>query len=230
MPECQYCLAGSAQIAARSPAHKIKYLTDQGAYIQDGQILISDQTICSVSEVGLVGEHNLENICAAITAAWPYTQNIAAVKNAVTSFTGLPHRLEFVAEVNGVKFYDDSIATNEGSVRAAVKSFEQPKILIMGGAGKGVRLASLFNQLAQENVKKLILLGELADSFASLAKENGIKYQIIRGTMREVVQAAYNAAEVGEVVLLSPAATSYDMFKNYKERGDRFKDAVKALA
>lgn len=226
----------SELIAQKSPGTKLKYMTTTGANIvvlneAEGakSIVINGNKICSTNEVGLIGEHNLENICAAVTTAWNYTQDIPAIKQTITGFTGLPHRLEFVRKLNGIKFYDDSIATNEGSVLAALASFEQPKVVIMGGAGKGTDASSLFSKLPQKAIKKLILLGELANSFAKLAQENGIDYEIVSGSMADVVQAAFNASDSGDVVLLSPAATSYDMFKNYKERGDHFKAAVKAL-
>lgn len=225
-PTNQYALG----IANRASSTKVHFMTREGAYVENNVIYIEGIKLCSIDEVGLIGAHNLENICAAITAAWKYTHDTRAVISGITQFKGLPHRLEFVKEINNIRFYNDSIATNEGSVIAALSSFSQPKIVVMGGAGKNVDLSGMFKKMPNYNVKKLILLGELSDSFASFAENASLNYEKVDGGMDKVVKAAFSSAAPGDVVLLSPGATSYDMFRNYAERGDAFKQAVLELS
>lgn len=221
----------SADIASKSSAKKLPYMVDQTAHIEDENIIIDGQDICSIKEVGLIGAHNLENICAAITAAWQYTNDVPAIKKAVTTFKGLPHRLEFVAEKNNVRFYDDSQATGVGSCLAALRSFSAPTTLILGGSDKGADMSTVINEL--DPVKHhVILIGQSSDSLASKLKERSFTKYINLGletTMKRAVEEAYKYTPLGGVVLLSPAHASFGMFKNYQDRGDQFKTAVKNL-
>ena len=123
----------TAEIAAQTTARKKKFLTLEGAYVEGQDIMIDGQVVCRTSDIGLIGAHNLENVCAAITATWRYTQDIKATSQAVTQFKGLPHRLEFVDEVRGVEYYNDSFSSAPGATIAAIRSFDQPIVLICGG-------------------------------------------------------------------------------------------------
>src|SRR5690606_28857587 len=105
----------SAQIARTSPAHKKQYFTPSGAYVEGGQIICGDIAVAKVGDIALIGEHNLENICAALTACWNYTKDVLAVQKALKVFKGLPHRLEFVRELSGVKYYNDSFSSAPGA-------------------------------------------------------------------------------------------------------------------
>lgn len=223
----------TAQVVALSNAgQKIRYQTQEGCYVQDKDIVISGKRICSVSEVGLLGEHNLENICAAITAAWQYTQDTEAVKRAVVSFTGLPHRLEFVAEKNGIKYYDDSQATGPTSTIAALRAFKQPVTLILGGSDKGLDSSAVIEEL-DPGKHTVLLIGALAGTLEERLKQRQFSnYQNLGQniTMKSIVEAAAKTAQPGSVVLLSPAHASFDMFANYQDRGEQFKRAVLELA
>lgn len=222
----------SAEIAAQAPARKMKYLTPEGAYVKDDQIMIEEIVICSTNEVGLVGAHNLENICAAITAAWHYTQDLDAIKSAVTSFKGLPHRLEFVREVNGVKYYNDSFSSAPGATIAAIRSFQEPEVLICGGFDRGLDYTELAQAIAeQQNIKKIVLIGQTKQAIAErFTAARFTKYQLLETVdMNEVVQAAKKEAKPGDVVILSPGCASFDMFKDFKDRGEQFKQIVEAL-
>lgn len=179
----------------------------------------------------LRGEHNKENISAAIAVAKiigvPFEETVA-------NFKGLEHRLEEVRTVNGVTFYNDSFSTVPETAIAAIKAFHEPEIIILGGSEKGSDFTKLGKTIAQaSNIKAVILIGLMTERIEKAIKnadpENKVK--IIKGSknMDEIVKTAYNNAISGNVVLLSPACASFDMFQSYKDRGQQFKDAVNLL-
>lgn len=180
----------------------------------------------------LPGRHNLQNFAAAAAAAKLAGASEDSVLDAIFTFRGLPHRLEFVAEKNGVKYYDDSKSTTPESTMAAISSFSEPIVLILGGVDKGVDYSKLVDFVKKSNVKKVIGLGALGKNFAG-----ELKGVYIQGSMVEVVKNAAALAEPGDVVLLSPAAASYDVknpqiftgFKNAEDRGEQFQAVVKSL-
>lgn len=223
----------SQQIADVSPAkNKKRYLTPEAAYIKNSDIVIDDQAICKTSEVGLPGGHNLENICAAITAVWKYTQNTEALKKAIIEFRGLEHRLEKVRTVGGVTFYNDSFSSAPAAAIAAMKAFDKPEIVILGGYDKGGDYSSLANVVAQQkNIKQILLIGQNKNKIAAELSQVGFdKYAIIETVnFEDIVKAAYKMAESGDIVLLSPASASFGMFKNFYERGNQFKEIVHKL-
>lgn len=214
-----------------SNALKIPFMSDHGANIVGDEIIIEGKKICKVEEVGLLGAHNLENICAAITASWQYTQDLAAIKSAVTSFKGLPHRLEFVRNINGVKYYDDSQATGVGSCLAAIRAFHVPTVLILGGSDKGVDVSSVVSELDPAR-HSVVLIGQASDMLEHQLNDRDFRnYKKLgqRVTMSEIVKAAQDLSQKDGVVLLSPAHASFDMFKSYEDRGEQFKQAVRDL-
>jgi UDP-N-acetylmuramoylalanine--D-glutamate ligase len=230
-------LSGNADteaLATLGEGTKTPYTKRPGAYVEHGYIVIDDQKICRIEDIGVVGPHNVDNACAAVTAAWHLTQDVPAIAEALKQFAGLEHRLKFVAEVKKVSYYDDSIATTPGSVMAALNSFRQPKILIMGGSDKGVDFAGLAQAIREHNVKKVISIGKMRTKIADELTWAGYPTDQIelfdeKSTMSQIVVAAQKAAKPGDVVILSPACASYDMFKNYKDRGQQFIAAVKSL-
>jgi len=155
-----------------------------------------------------------------------------AIKTGLANFHGLPHRLKLVGEVGGVKFYDDSIATTPGSAIAAVKSFDEPKILILGGHDKGADYSPLGEAIEQSNIRQIFAIGA---NRAKVAEQISTKTttpirQLDSQKMSEIVQIISQTAESGDVVILSPAAASFDMFHDYKDRGEQFIAAVKELS
>ncbi len=177
----------------------------------------------------LIGEHNQENIAA----AWAATEIVgvlpAIAKRAVANFQGLEHRLELVREKNGVRFYDDSFATNPDSTIIAIKSFREPIILLAGGADKGNDFTSLAEVICKQPVKAVILFeGEASPRLKdSLLLAGYPSEQIfLASSMIEAMRLAKKCATTGDVVLLSPACASFGLFQNYKERGNLFKQAV----
>ncbi|MFH1624243.1 MAG: UDP-N-acetylmuramoyl-L-alanine--D-glutamate ligase [Pseudomonadota bacterium] len=172
------------------------------------------------------GVHNIDNIMAAIAAAEICGCNPEDIEQAVSNFVGLPHRLEFVEEIYGVNFYNDSKATNVGAVQKSLESFDRPIILIAGGRDKGTGYDGL-KDLVKKRVKQLILIGEAREViFSSLG---ALTLSVRADTLREAVELAWSKSSRGDVVLLSPACSSYDMFRDYQERGDTFKAVVREL-
>jgi UDP-N-acetylmuramoylalanine--D-glutamate ligase len=181
----------------------------------------------SISETPLKGIHNVENMMAALTAARIFGCSKKAIQDVLNRFKGLEHRLEFVRELEGVRFYNDSKGTNVGSVVKSLQSFSEPIILIAGGKDKNGDLSPL-KELIRERVKHLILMGEAKERMAR--ELGGQTDTIVAQTMEEAVSLAHQKAIGGEVVLLSPACSSFDMFKDYKERGRVFKEVVLRLS
>jgi UDP-N-acetylmuramoylalanine--D-glutamate ligase len=222
----------ASTIAASSDAHKIPIQTGESVHVADGYFCNGGEIICSTENLKLPGAHNQDNACAAIAAIWPYVQDGRVIAEGMKDFTGLPHRLKFTREVNGVKYYDDSIATTAGSAIAAMKSFSEPKIIILGGASKGeVDYEALTLAAAKSNVKKVLLIGEQASKIQKPFEKYGVMYENLGSNimMTQVVQRAFELATPNDVVLLSPAHASYDMFNNYADRGDQFVQAVNEL-
>ncbi|MDL2235029.1 UDP-N-acetylmuramoyl-L-alanine--D-glutamate ligase [Christensenellaceae bacterium OttesenSCG-928-L17] len=212
----------SEEIATTSKAHKLTYPTEQYEDILDA--------------LTLPGPHNRRNAEAAILAAKCLgVADGATLRNGLKSFTGLPHRLKLIREVNGVQYYDDSISTTPGSAIAAIRAFpDSPKTLILGGSSKNANFTELANAVKHGNVKKLILVGPEADKIQATldATDSLVSVDRIEDTpydMSFVVQLAAKDAAPGDVVLLSPAAASFDSFNNYIERGEAFIRAVEAL-
>lgn len=233
-----------------------------GSYYQGGWIYLKqndkEYKICSRKNIKLLGEHNLENITAATTASAVAGASIDDIQKAIASFGGLEHRLEYSGKVKGVKYYNDSFSTTPDTTIAAINSFDQPTILIAGGSDKGADFTLLAQEIMDNKIKALILIGLMSENIlASLLKlkikkaqcqikqfdykdvkkidrfikQKGYCLSVIRNcqSMPQVVRVASQLAESGDVVLLSPACASFGMFKNYKERGMLFKQEVKNL-
>lgn len=224
----------SRQIAMHGSGKKVRYDTpeDEGVYIKENTFFVQNDPICSVDTLQVVGRHNVENACAAITAVLaldPDTEK-NAIEKGLAAFSGLPHRLKLAGEANGVRYYDDSIATTPGSAEAAIKSFAEPKVLILGGSDKGADYHSVV-ELCRETSTRVITLGETGSRIAELCKEAGVEVKDTgKSGMETVVETARAWAKPGDIVILSPAAASFDMFKNYQDRGEQFIAAVKNLS
>jgi len=222
----------ATEIAQASAAQKVGYPSEDAAHSRDGAFYYGTQYICPTTSLSIKGEHNQQNALAAIDAVWDYTQDIAAIEAGLRAFQGLPHRLAYVATVNGVDYFDDSIATTPTSAIAALRAFaEKPKVIILGGSYKG----SDFNELAKELTRhqvRAILIGDEAQKIAAACDENGFAdYEIIQNATADAfTKRAAELASPGGVVLLSPASASFGLFKNYVDRGEQFIAAVKNLS
>lgn len=231
----------SSDLAQLSQGRKVPYAVGQstagnrqdeaGAYIKGGQIWMDKIPICSTGEVRLLGRHNLENVCAAVAATWPVVQDPAPIKRAIAAFTGLPHRLESVGEVGGVRYIDDSFSVVPDAAMAAIRSFAEPKVVVLGGSDKGAEFEALARTVKDSNVKACLVIGEVAPKIAAALDAAGFSdYVTGLSDMPGVLRAAAVAAAPGDVVLLSPGCASFGLFRDYKDRGERFKAAVSALA
>lgn len=198
-----------------------------GAYYFENQIIFNKdgelEFAFDVNEIQIKGEHNIANAMAVVCAAKILKFDNEKIKNALSTFKGVEHRLELVREIDGVKFINDSKATNVDSVWYALRSFEAPIFLILGGQDKG----NDYNQikdLVNEKVQKIYAIGSSADKVFNFFHKI-VKVEV-KGTLEECVIAANNEARENEIVLLSPACASFDMFDNYEQRGKVFKEAV----
>jgi UDP-N-acetylmuramoylalanine--D-glutamate ligase len=217
-------------IKARKYYFNAKKNIEAGAVINCKSVFIeteSHKTLeIDLNKSSLEGKHNYENIAAAALSSLAAGANIEGIKTAVEKFKGLPHRLEYVATVGGIKYFDDSKATNTGAVIRALQTFETPVILIMGGRDKGGDYGVL-EKYIRKHVKLIVVAGEASEKIIS---ELGGILPIIRAdSLNEAVLESQKSASSGDTVLLSPACSSFDMFENYHMRGEAFQHAVKNL-
>ena len=176
-------------------------------------------------EIPLAGAHNVQNVMAALLAAYAVGCETAALREGVMSFTAMPHRLQPVDEIDGVLYVDDSKSTNPSSVVAALQAYDRPIVLIAGGRAKGTDFVEM-GVATRQRAKALVVIGEAADAIAETAK--GVE-TVRAGTIIEAVQKARGLAASGDVVLLSPGCASFDMFRSAEDRGEQFTAAVHAL-
>ncbi|MBI5789529.1 MAG: UDP-N-acetylmuramoyl-L-alanine--D-glutamate ligase [Candidatus Schekmanbacteria bacterium] len=203
----------------------------EGIMVRGGRIMIKweglSSEICSIDDLGIQGTHNVENALAASAAAVICGMSSPLIKKVLAGFQPLEHRMEFVTYFNGITFINDSKGTNIGAVFKSLDSFDQPIVLIAGGKDKGGDFSSL-EELVKERVRNVVLIGEATAKF----KEDlpAVQDKLHEAdTMQNAVRKAFALAQKGDVVLLSPACASFDMFENYEERGRIFKAAVKNL-
>lgn len=234
----------SILFADETPAQALFYSrytsVDQGCFVEhrlgEDQLILrlpnkDEEVVAPVSSIKLVGQYNHENVTAAITASSLAGASVNSIREALSDFTGLNHRLELVAEKFGVRYYDDSKSTTPDSTAAAILSFSQPITLILGGVTKGADYAELVEQIKSSTVRAIVLIGKSTPEMKQLLDDHQVSQAVVYGgsTMQEIVEQAAALSEEGGVVLLSPAAASFDMFNNAEDRGDQFKAAVAKL-
>jgi UDP-N-acetylmuramoylalanine--D-glutamate ligase len=203
----------------------------RGAFVRDGHIIFRDAEdeteIMPLSEISLKGSHNVENVLAAASVGMLMRCTSAQIRTAIREFKAVEHRLEYVATVRGVEFYNDSKATNVDATIKAIESFPANIHLILGGKDKGSDY-SVLNELLRERVKAVYTIGAAAEKIESQIK--GTVEIIHAETLDAAVKRAAKTAEPGDIVLLAPACASFDQFQNYEHRGKAFKEIVKTLA
>jgi UDP-N-acetylmuramoylalanine--D-glutamate ligase len=206
-----------------------------GAWVREGNILFRDhhgqREIMEVAEIPLKGAHNLENVLAAVCAGALMGCAPEKIRQAVRDFKAVEHRLEFVATIRGVDYYNDSKATNVDATIKALESFPASIHLILGGKDKGSDY-SMLNDLLRQRVKRVYTIGAAAGKIESqiVSSQSGGVEVVHAETLENALRKANAVAEAGDVVLLAPACASFDQFKNYEERGRRFKEIVHSLA
>lgn len=206
---------------------------EQGIFIDNGNFIIKwngqEQRVCNIKEMHLFGGHNEENIMAAIACGYFAGVSVKDMADVLRNFQGIEHRIEYVATIDGVKYYNDSKATNTDSTIKALEAFVDGHIILLaGGHDKMTELEPMMS-LVSKKTDLLILLGEARERFYQAAITCGVKNIVLADSFEDAVRKAYNMAKEPQIVLLSPACSSYDMFKNYPERGRRFKELVKSL-
>ncbi len=202
-----------------------------GAWIADGQLWAccpeeQPLAVCPVDDIPLRGQHNWSNVAAAVAGALAFGAPASGFAAAIRSFAGLPHRLEYVAECEGVTYYNDSLATTVDAACAAIRAFDAPLLLIAGGASKGADFSALGTAVAAAKVRAVLLIGQEAPRIAAAARQAGAIVQCCRD-LAQALDRARALAQAGDVVLLSPACASFDQFASYAERGDLFKRLVR---
>lgn len=202
----------------------VKYFSSSneinGAYLKDNGIYYFDEKVADYDKICLIGKHNYENIMAAILAVKEFDVSSESIRKVLSSFTGVEHRLEFVAEVDGRKFYNDTEATNIKCCQIALSSFDKPTILFLGGYERGQDFNELSNYIS--NVKSIVSLGECRNRVKEFGDNMNIPTYETE-TLKEAFDKAWEISERGDVLLLSPASASWDQYKQCEDRGDEFK-------
>ncbi|MGY0373597.1 UDP-N-acetylmuramoyl-L-alanine--D-glutamate ligase [Clostridium sp. JNZ J1-5] len=222
-------IANSNEAKGRIMEFSIKEEIKDGAYFKDNELMLLGKHVCQLEEVKLKGMHNVENLLAAFCLV-SEDVSIDVMREIAISFSGVEHRCEFVRELNGVKYYNDSIASSPTRTLAGLKAFEKPVILIAGGYDKHIP----FEPLAEEGydkIKYLILLGatkeKIKEAFDKVMADKNIELPIIAvNNFEEAVYKAKEIAKKGDIVTLSPACASFDMFPNFEVRGNKYKEIV----
>lgn len=203
-----------------------------GLYLKGEEIYAASdgnaQLVCNVNELNLLGKHNYENVMAATGIALSYGVPLAKIKEVLVRFTAVEHRIEYVTEVNGVKYYNDSKGTNPDAAIQGIRAMNRPTCLIGGGYDKQSEFDEWIDAF-DGKVKKLVLIGATAQKIADTCERMGFTDYVFADSLQEAVDICYATAVSGDAVLLSPACASWGMFDNYEQRGRMFKDMVKNL-
>ena len=220
-----------AKVLYFSSAHKL----EQGIYLDHNAIIYKPEVdqegveVCNVSELQILGVHNYENVMAAVAMAASYGVDMDIIRATVKAFKGVEHRIEFVAEKNGVAYYNDSKGTNPDAAIKGIQAMVRPTILIGGGYDK----QSDFHEWIRSfdgKVRYLVLIGATKEQIKKEAEECGFTNCILKETFEEAMETCVELARPGDAVLLSPACASWGMFPNYEVRGKEFKNYVLALS
>ena len=204
---------------------------DRGIYLDDGNIIFRQDEeilVCNVNELKLLGTHNYENVMAAVAMAAAYGTPMEVIRRTIKEFAGVEHRIEFVREKDGVAYYNDSKGTNPDAAIKGIQAMNRPTVLIGGGYDKDSEYEEWI-QAFDGKVKLLVLVGATKEKIAEAAERVGFVSYVMADSFEEAVEKCIEAAEPGDAVLLSPACASWGMFKNYEERGDKFKELVNCL-
>lgn len=215
------------KIAGASSAHKVPYLDSAGVYLKDNYFFFGDDQLLSADVMGILGEHNKQNACAAIAAAWEWVSDPEIIKQGLSRFTGLPYRIQKIREFEGVSYYNDSYSASPSATNVALDAMKAPTILIAGGYDRGRDYSDFSATIRQHShVKKVLLIGQTSQKIAAGLPEN--LYELC-ASLEEAVTRAATLADDGDTVLLSPGCASFDMFKDFNDRGQKFTDIVGAL-
>lgn len=217
-----------SKILSISQHHKVEcgaYFEGNTCYaVLNGNVI----SVIDTEQIHIKGAHNIENILSVIALTYALGVDVERIKRTIENFHGVEHRLERVTTIHDVTFYNDSKATNTDSVVKALDAFDKPVILLAGGHDKMTPLEDFMN-VVKENTKEVIFMGEAAERFESVATKVGVTNIHRAQSMKEAVELGYKLAEPSDIVLLSPACSSFDWYSCFEERGDDFKKCVKEL-
>lgn len=217
-------LEALSQTKARLIPFSSQRQVENGAFADEEYIYFQGEKVVERRRIVLVGQHNLENILAAISAAKLAGATNEGIEQVLSTFQGVKHRLQFIGKKAGRLFYNDSKATNMLATRKALSSFKQPIILLAGGLDRGDDLSELIPYL--KNVKAMICFGETKDKLVEVAKKADLEFAITAENVEEAVKNAYDLSIEEDVILLSPACASWDQYATFEERGDIFIETV----
>ena len=224
-------LAEEYKLKSEKYYFSMEKIGDKGAYVDNGKIYFNNgektEEVLDIKDIKIPGDHNVRNIMAAIIACRLLNVDLDLIKKSIISFTGVEHRIEFVREVDGVKYYNDSKGTNPDSTEVAVAAMDGDVVLIAGGYDKGADFDNLIEK-SKDKIKTAILFGETAEKISNSCKKSGVEFYITED-LKKAVELARKLSSSGDDVLLSPACASWDMYKSYEIRGQHFKDLVKEL-
>lgn len=239
--ESEYCVLNYEDKVLRAYGEELKcravYFSSStelydGVYYKDGEIILSENgkktVVVRTDEINLVGLHNFENVAAAAAITYYAGIPLDVIREATKKFVAVEHRIEFTKEINGVKYYNDSKGTNTDAAIKAIDAMPSKTVLIAGGYDKKSDYSEWISHL-HGKCKLLILIGQTRENIAKACDESGFAPYVFAESMEEAVKIAYEKAEKGDCVLLSPACASFGMFKCYQERGDVFKRCVREL-
>lgn len=233
-----YPASNESDIYTEGKVYKVSREQDieQGCFVRDGKIYLKmsehEEEVMDTKDLILPGKHNWENVCAAVVASIFAGAKMKSIVKVLKSFKGLPHRIELVKTVRGVRYYNDSFSTTPETAVAAIEAFEEPKVLILGGSSKNSDFTHLGEIISDtESIKAIIGIGVEWERIKAQLRIKNSKFRIIEGCkiMQDVVKKASEVATLGDIVLLSPACASFGMFKNYKDRGEQFRREVQLL-
>lgn len=240
--EDEYCVINGddefcVKLAKEAKAKVVEFSStrelEKGAFLKEGRLVIVNEDgdcldLCHKSELKILGKHNIENALAAAAICYYAGIDVSVISKTLKEFAGVEHRIEFCGEINGIKFYNDSKGTNVDAAVTALRALEKNVILIAGGDGKSQDFVPFIENF-KGSVKHMVLLGRDAGLIAEAAKKCGFEDFTFAKDMEECVKKSFELATAGDNVLLSPACASWDMYKNFEQRGDHFKSIVAAL-
>lgn len=226
----------SSQVHARVMKFSRKKEVREGAFVRNGEVIIrirgEERTVCRTDEIRIPGPHNLENALGAVCCAAAMDVPVPVIRHSLRTFPGVEHRIENVRTLDGVTYYNDSKGTNVDSTIKAVETMTRPTVLILGGYDKKVSFDPLSREIMErkEIIRETVLIGQTAPQIEKSLREAGYENILHASSLREAVETCRQIAEDGWNVLLSPACASFDMFRDYEERGRKFKAIVQELS
>ena len=223
-----------SQVKSRVMLFSRKHEVEQGAFVRDGQVIVrwmgEETAVCAADEIYIPGPHNLENALAAVCMAWAMGVAAEDIAHALRTFRGVEHRIEFVRELDGVHYINDSKGTNVDSTIKAVQTMTRPTTIILGGYDKHCDFTPMVKEmLASEYIREAVLIGVTADQIERQCRENGYTSLHRASTLKDAIDQCRALSADGWNVLLSPACASFDMFPDYEARGRIFKELVNEL-